>query len=121
MEVFDMKQFEDLKWKKIIENIRHDYELLYASVHRETTVYYEKKMEEVQVEFEQAHVEQITNYQKMEMKRIEMIEQTLQLEHEETLQMYAYEKEILTKLEATHCKSNLITCSRTYFLSAFSS
>jgi hypothetical protein len=105
MEVlFDVKQFWALKKEKIIGNIRHDYELLYASIHRETVVYYEKKMEEVQVEVKQAKVEQTNYYQQIEIKQREIIQQTLQLEYEEAQKMYAYEKEFLTKLEVMHCK-----------------
>jgi hypothetical protein len=105
MEVlFDVKQFWALKKEKIIGNIRHDYELLYASIHQETIVYYEKKMEEVQVEVEQAKVEQINYSQQIEVKQWKIIQQTLQLEYEEAHKMYAYEKELLTKLEVMHCK-----------------
>jgi hypothetical protein len=109
MEMFDVKQFWALKWEKIIANIRHDYELLYASIHRETIAYYEKKTKEVQVEFEQVKVEQTKYYREVEIKKLEIIQQTFQLEHKEMQQIYAYEKENLIKLEATYCKWNLIS------------
>lgn len=104
MEVFDVKQYCPLKWEKIIANIRHDYELLYASIYHELVVYYEKKLEEVQAEAEQAKIEHTNYYEEIEMKKLEIVQHTLQLEHEEAQKMYAYEKDILMKLEATHCK-----------------
>jgi hypothetical protein len=115
MEVFDVKQFWALKWEKIIANIRHDYELLYASIDREITVYFEKKMEEVKVDVKQAKVEQ-THYYQAEMKQKEIIQQTLRAQDAEAQKMYAYEKEIRIKLEATYCKWNLITPPRLCFL-----
>jgi hypothetical protein len=108
METFDVKQFWALKWEKIIANIRHDYELLYASIHRETVAYYEKKMKEVEVEVEQVKVEKTKYYQEVEIKNLEIIQQRFQSEHEEMQQIYAYEKENLIKLEAMYCKRNLI-------------
>jgi hypothetical protein len=116
METFDVKQFWTLKWEKIIKNIRHDYELLYASVHRETVAYYEKKTKEVQAEVEQAKVQQIKYYQEVESKKLEIIQQTLQSQHEEMQKMYIYEKELQIKLEVTSCKWNLISHRRLLFL-----
>jgi len=115
IEMFDVKQFWALKWEKIIANIRHDYELLYASIHQETVAYYERKTKEVQVEVEQAYVEQTKYYQEFEINKLQIIQQTLQREHEEMQQIYAYEKENQMKLEATYCKWNMISRSRLFF------
>jgi hypothetical protein len=109
MEIFDVKQFWALKWEKIIANIRHDYELLYASIHRETIAYYEKKMKEVQGEVEQAKIDQTKYYQEVEINKLEIIQQAFQSEHEEMQQIYAYEQENLIKLQATYCRWNLIS------------
>ncbi len=117
-EAFDVKKFWAMKWEKIIASIRHDYELLYAAAHRETVVYYEKKMVEVQEEVKQAIIVQTSFCQEFGMKQFEIALQTLQIEYEETQKMYAYEEEIYLKLEAAHCKWSLITRSSLFLFSS---
>jgi hypothetical protein len=104
VETFDVKQFWAMKWEKIIANIRHDYELLYASTHCETVTYYENKMEEAQFQVERVKLERTKYYQETEMKRLEIVQRMLRLEHEEAQKMHVYEKELRIKLEAMYCK-----------------
>ncbi|UJR13202.1 hypothetical protein I4U23_000224 [Adineta vaga] len=106
-EVFDVKQFWNFNWEKMIANIRHDYELLYANIYRETNYYYEKKMEEVQIAFEKIELEQKTYYQEIERAFIASMQRRFQLEYEELQQAYIYEKNLQIKLEAN--ASNLET------------
>ncbi|CAF1616558.1 unnamed protein product, partial [Adineta ricciae] len=97
--VFDVKQYWTVKSEKILANIRHDYELLYASIYQEINTYYEKRMKEVQISFEQISVEQKKYYQEIESTIIKAMQERFQIEYEEVQQMYIKEKELKLKLE----------------------
>ena len=97
---FDVKQFWTLELDKSVKKIRHDFELLYATIYREMTMYYEIKMEEVTKDVEHA-----LSYQKIEIEEWSTVrQQKLQAEYEEVQNSYSHEKEILIKFEGMYGK-----------------
>ena len=104
MEVFDAKAYWAMQWEKLIANIRHDYELLYSLMNKETITYYEKKVREVEEELKQAKSEQTHYDYQIEMKKLEMVQKISKLHIEEAHKTWVHEKEVLKKLEAMNCK-----------------
>lgn len=97
---FDVKQFWTLELDRSVKKIRHDFKLLYATIYREMTMYYEMKMEEVT-----ADVEQALHHQKIEIEEWSTVrQQELQAEYEEVQKSYSSEKETLIKFEGMYGK-----------------
>ena len=82
-----------------MKNIRHDFELLYATIYREMTGYYEAKLQEMQTT-----VEQELRYQKVIVEEIAVSQQQVQLEYEEVQQSLSNENQTLIKLKETYGK-----------------
>ncbi|CAF1024786.1 unnamed protein product [Rotaria sordida] len=106
VDMTDFAEFWKLEWVEIIKKIRHDFELLYRTIHQETILFYEKKSKEIQIESEK-----ITEYQQAEHVEHVKILEKVQSEYEEVQKKHSYEKEILMKSEATYSEleSNLKT------------
>jgi hypothetical protein len=93
------KEFWTLELEKSIKKIRRDFELLYGSIRKETTMYYEMKKDEILREIEEGrHLNQV------EYERFSVSQKTLQVEYEKIQHSFSYEKEMSVKLEATYCK-----------------
>ncbi len=99
----DTTQFWKLAFEDVVKKIRRDFELLYATIYREMTVYYEIRTGELQT-----NVKQALKYQQIESEQFAMIQQKLQIEYEKVQKSLFYEKDILIKLETTCCKKCLI-------------
>ena len=95
----DTTQFWKLELDKSVKKIRRDFELLYGTINREMTAYYNIKTEEMRTDAEQA-----LRYQQIEIEEIAMSQQTLQIEYEKVQKSFSYEKETLMKYEETYCR-----------------
>jgi hypothetical protein len=95
----DVIQFRTLDLDKIIKKIRYDFEVFYAAVYREMTALYEAKMVDIE-----ADVKQALYYQSLEMEESTRLLRVQQIEYEKVQKSLSYEKEMLSKLEATCCK-----------------
>lgn len=93
----DTKDFWAEELERSVKKIRRDFEVLYGTIHREMNVYYQKKMEEVQVEIEQSQ-----RYSQVDYQEVTITQQTLQMEYEKVQHTISYEKETYLKLEGTY-------------------
>ena len=93
----ETKDFWAEELERSVKKIRRDFEVLYGSIHREMDVYYQKKMQEVQVE-----VEQNQRYYQTEYQEVTVSYQSLQVEYEKIQHSFSYEKEVLIKLESSY-------------------
>ncbi|CAF3435661.1 unnamed protein product [Rotaria socialis] len=99
MDMSDFAGYWKLEWEQIVQKIRHDFEILYGAIHQETVCYYEKKSAELQGE-----LEQIVDYQKVDVvKHVETVEK-IQTEYQEVQKTYSHESAILLKSEALFSK-----------------
>ncbi|CAF0868179.1 unnamed protein product [Adineta ricciae] len=95
----DLSQFWTLELDKSIQKIRHDFEVLYASIYREMTAYYETKTEEVRREVERASQEP-----QDDGSEFALTIQTLQADYEKYHHSLSYEKEMQMKLEKKYAQ-----------------
>ena len=71
------------------------------------TAYYATHMEEMQI-----HVKQASRYQQIEMEEyLTRSQKTLEMEYAEVQKSFSYERELLTKFEATYCKYTSVSLS----------
>ena len=106
-----MERFWALEMEKCMKNIRHDFELLYATIYREMTGYYEAKLQEMQTT-----VEQELRYQKVIVEEIAVSQQQVQLEYEEVQQSLSNENQTLIKLKETYGKYSSTVFSPFHFI-----
>ena len=114
MTSLDTKDFWAVELERSVKKIRRDFEVLYGTIHREMNVYYQKKMEEVQVEIEQSQ-----RYTQVDYHEVTVTQQTLQVEYEKVQVTYSYEKETFVKLEGTYSNYRSVIDDRLSNLSSF--
>ena len=92
----DVKQLSTFEFDKIVKKIRYDFEQFYKAVDYKLAEYYQMKMAQLDTEVKKIFDCQQTDV--VSQKR------TLSVEYERVQKSYSKKKELITRMETTHCK-----------------
>ncbi|CAF1119963.1 unnamed protein product [Rotaria sordida] len=96
IEPVDGSKFWPLTYDECVKKIRHDFEWLYAKIHRKMIAFFELKMRDIKTD-----VEELLEYQKIEIEQLAKRIRQWESECEKMQKSLSYEKDLEMKLEAT--------------------